>query len=156
MLKNLGVHTFPDPVSHFGAPWRPYWILQALQAVSECPLRRQAGIENSGQNVRMKIILSTCCVTIPYLLWHIGRLLPWDGQAGQGLPQLKYNKGQLGVIFCIAVGHCLLSFLQQSITVYYILYSSWSLFTIFFVAVDHGLLYFVQQLVIVYYLFCSS
>ena len=32
--KNLfskSVVTFPDPVSHFGAPWRPYWILQALR-----------------------------------------------------------------------------------------------------------------------------
>ena len=34
--KNLGAH-FPDPVVHFGAPWRPFWI---LQAVSGCPLRR--------------------------------------------------------------------------------------------------------------------
>ena len=24
--KNLGVDTFPDPVGHFGAPWRPFWI----------------------------------------------------------------------------------------------------------------------------------
>ena len=38
--KNLGVDTFPDPVGHFGAPWGPYWILQALQVVSECPLHR--------------------------------------------------------------------------------------------------------------------
>ena len=37
-LKNLGVDTFPDPVRHFGAPWRPFWILQALQVVSEWPL----------------------------------------------------------------------------------------------------------------------
>ena len=29
MPKNLGVDTFPDPVRHFGAPWRPLWILQA-------------------------------------------------------------------------------------------------------------------------------
>ena len=34
--QNLGVGIFPDPVSHFGAPWRPFWI---LQAVSECPIR---------------------------------------------------------------------------------------------------------------------
>ena len=29
--KNLGVDTFPDPVSHFGAHWRPFWILQAVR-----------------------------------------------------------------------------------------------------------------------------
>ena len=28
--KNLGVDTFPDPVGHFGAPWRPFWILRPL------------------------------------------------------------------------------------------------------------------------------
>ena len=31
MPKNLGVDTFPDPVCHFGAPWRPFWILQAVR-----------------------------------------------------------------------------------------------------------------------------
>ena len=44
--KNLGVDTFPDPLCHFGAPWRPFWILQAVQAVSDCPLRRQARISS--------------------------------------------------------------------------------------------------------------
>ena len=29
--KNLGVDTFPDPLCHFGAPWRPFWILQAVR-----------------------------------------------------------------------------------------------------------------------------
>ena len=29
--KNLGVDSFPDPVRHFGAPWRPFWILQAVR-----------------------------------------------------------------------------------------------------------------------------
>ena len=38
--KPRGKH-ISRPVGHFGAPWRPYWI---LQAVSECPLCRQAGI----------------------------------------------------------------------------------------------------------------
>ena len=31
MPKKLWVDTFPDPVSHFGAPWWPFWILQAVQ-----------------------------------------------------------------------------------------------------------------------------
>ena len=31
MPKNLGVDTFPDPVGLFGAPWRPFWILEVLQ-----------------------------------------------------------------------------------------------------------------------------
>ena len=26
--KNLGVNPFPDPVGHFAAPWRPFWILK--------------------------------------------------------------------------------------------------------------------------------
>ena len=26
----LGEDPFPDPVSHFGAPWQPFWIFQAL------------------------------------------------------------------------------------------------------------------------------
>ena len=30
MPKNLGVITFPDPVGHFGAPWRPLWIFEVL------------------------------------------------------------------------------------------------------------------------------
>ena len=29
--KKLGVDTFTDPVRHFGAPWRPFWILQAVR-----------------------------------------------------------------------------------------------------------------------------
>ena len=28
--KNLGVDTFPDPVGHFGAPWRTLWIFEVL------------------------------------------------------------------------------------------------------------------------------
>ena len=36
MPKNLGVHTFPDPVGHFGAPWRPFWILQAVWRCRRC------------------------------------------------------------------------------------------------------------------------
>ena len=31
MPKNLGVNTFPDPIGHFGAPWRPFWIFQAVR-----------------------------------------------------------------------------------------------------------------------------
>ena len=31
MPKNLGVDTFPDPVRHFGVPWQPFWILQAVR-----------------------------------------------------------------------------------------------------------------------------
>ena len=29
--KNLGVDTFPDPVRHFGSPWRPFWVLQVVR-----------------------------------------------------------------------------------------------------------------------------
>ena len=29
--KNIGVGTFPDPFGHFGAPWWPFWILQAVR-----------------------------------------------------------------------------------------------------------------------------
>ena len=29
--QNLAVDTFPDPVGHFGAPWRPYWNLQVVR-----------------------------------------------------------------------------------------------------------------------------
>ena len=31
MANNLGVDPFPDPVGHFGGPWRPFWILQAVR-----------------------------------------------------------------------------------------------------------------------------
>ena len=35
---NLGMDPFPDPLSHFGALWSPFLILQAaLQAVNKCP-----------------------------------------------------------------------------------------------------------------------
>ena len=30
MANNLGLDPFPDHVGHFGAPWRPFWILQAV------------------------------------------------------------------------------------------------------------------------------
>ena len=29
--KKHWVHHFLDPVGHFGAPWRPFWILQAVR-----------------------------------------------------------------------------------------------------------------------------
>ena len=29
--KNLGVHAVSDPVGHFGAPWRPFWIFEVLE-----------------------------------------------------------------------------------------------------------------------------
>ena len=34
--QNLGVDTFPDPVSHFWAHWRPFWILQAVRRCRRC------------------------------------------------------------------------------------------------------------------------
>ena len=34
--KTLGVDTFPDPVSHFGPPWRTFWILQAVRRYRRC------------------------------------------------------------------------------------------------------------------------
>ena len=30
MANNLGLDPFPDPIGHFGAPWRPFWIFQDL------------------------------------------------------------------------------------------------------------------------------
>ena len=30
MPKHLGVGPFPDPIGNFGAPWWPFWILQAV------------------------------------------------------------------------------------------------------------------------------
>ena len=29
--KNLGVDPFPDPIGHFVAPWRPFWIFEVLK-----------------------------------------------------------------------------------------------------------------------------
>ena len=29
--KNLGLDPFSDPVGHFGAPWWPFWVLQAVR-----------------------------------------------------------------------------------------------------------------------------
>ena len=49
--KNLGVHTFPDPLCHFGAPWRPFWI---LQAVRRC--RRLASAPFAARLVFRKIL----------------------------------------------------------------------------------------------------
>ena len=28
--NDIELDPFPDPVSHFGAPWRPFWIFQFL------------------------------------------------------------------------------------------------------------------------------
>ena len=30
MANNLGLDLFPDPVGHFWAPGRPFWIFEAL------------------------------------------------------------------------------------------------------------------------------
>ena len=30
MANNICLHSFPDPVGHFGAPWRPFWIFGVL------------------------------------------------------------------------------------------------------------------------------
>ena len=30
MANNLGLNPFPDPVDHFGAPWRPFLIFEVL------------------------------------------------------------------------------------------------------------------------------
>ena len=30
MANNLGLDPFPEPVGHFGAPWRPFWIFEVL------------------------------------------------------------------------------------------------------------------------------
>ena len=27
----VGLDPFPDPVGHFGAPWWPFWVLQAVR-----------------------------------------------------------------------------------------------------------------------------
>ena len=34
--RSLWVYTFPDPVSHFGAPWQLFWILQAVRFCRQC------------------------------------------------------------------------------------------------------------------------
>ena len=39
MANNLGLDPFPDRIGHFGGPWRPFWI---LQAVRRC--RRRASV----------------------------------------------------------------------------------------------------------------
>ena len=64
---NLGFDTFPDPVCHFGFCRR--CGSAALQAVSECPLRRQAGIQRYCQLGPNHIcgILSLRCDSIPSL-----------------------------------------------------------------------------------------
>ena len=31
MANKLRLDPFPDPVGHFGGPWRPFWILQAAR-----------------------------------------------------------------------------------------------------------------------------
>ena len=49
---NLGVDTFPDPLIHFGAPWRPFWI---LQAVRRC--RRLASAPFAARLVLTKLLL---------------------------------------------------------------------------------------------------
>ena len=36
--KNLGVDTFPDPVGHFGAPMRQYWIWRRCRWWASAPL----------------------------------------------------------------------------------------------------------------------
>ena len=37
MANNLGSDPFPDPVGHFGAPWRPFWILQVFYVSHTVP-----------------------------------------------------------------------------------------------------------------------
>ena len=54
--NNLGVDPFPDPLSHFGAPWWPFWMGSGVfQAVSECPNYRYAGIVQLGPSPKPKL-----------------------------------------------------------------------------------------------------
>ena len=45
MPKNLGVNIFPDPVGHFGAHWRPFWILQVMQRCGRCDVAGVAALQ---------------------------------------------------------------------------------------------------------------
>merc|ERR1711942_614120 len=57
MPKNLRVDTFPDPVSHFGAPWWPFCI---LQAVRRC--RRLASTPFAARLVFHSCLISTVII----------------------------------------------------------------------------------------------
>ena len=50
MPKNLGVDTFPDPVRHFGAPWRPFWILQAVRRCRRCGVAGSERVPPAGNS----------------------------------------------------------------------------------------------------------
>ena len=48
--KNLGADPFPDPVSHYGAPWRPIGILQMVQCCVLQALSHRTMILKNDQN----------------------------------------------------------------------------------------------------------
>ena len=55
MPNNLGLDPFPDPVGHFGAPWRPFWISRPLIGRNpECSDQKTylAKVDGSAQKPR--------------------------------------------------------------------------------------------------------
>ena len=55
MANNLGLDPFPDPVGHFGAPWRPFWISRPLIGRNpECSDQKTylAKVDGSAQKPR--------------------------------------------------------------------------------------------------------
>ena len=59
MPKNLRVETYPEPVGYFGAPWWPYWILQAVRRckrwVSAPGAAMLVLISKSSHIIRMRV-----------------------------------------------------------------------------------------------------
>ena len=44
--KNLQVETLPDPIGHFGAPCRPFWILkESWSSLSEFSIQSKSSPE---------------------------------------------------------------------------------------------------------------
>jgi len=68
MPENLGVDTFPNPVGHFGAHWRPFWI---LQAVRRC--RRWASAPFAARLVLLykKVLIKTSPHCVSLVIWKI-------------------------------------------------------------------------------------
>ena len=72
--KNLWIRLFSDPVSHFGAPWQPFWILQAVRRCRRCGVAGGAGLQ-AVWRCRHWGVAGCERVSLAPLGWYLGHLL---------------------------------------------------------------------------------
>ena len=61
--KNWKTNPIPDPISHFVAPWRPFWIIEVLIEgmikSKNCAQQHMANIHQDGNSIRNIQVVSS-------------------------------------------------------------------------------------------------